>query len=87
MNIQQQLKDLAEGPKLRNLILQNSVFIVAEYVSLTANIPIVICSKWLLQKILTFTITLLNYASLAKMTQNRIPLKDAPSSICVLLLS
>ena len=50
-------------------------------------IPIVIRLKWLLQKILALTIKLLNYASLAKMTQNRIPLKDASSGIWVLLLS
>ena len=59
MNVQQQLKELAD-PKLRNLILQNSVFIVANYVSSTANVPVVIRLKWLLQKILTFSITLLN---------------------------
>ena len=87
MNIQQQLKELAEGPKLRNLILQNSVFIVVKYVSSTANILIMIRLKWLLQKIPAFTITLLNYASFAKIMQNWIPLKDASSGICVLLLT
>ena len=58
-------------------------FIVVKYVSSTANIPIVIRLKWLLQKTLAFTVTLLNYASFVKMTQNQIPLKDASSGICV----
>ena len=87
MNIQQEIKELAEGPKFRNLILQNSVFVAAKYVSSTANIPIAIRLKQLLQIILAFTIPLLNYASLAKITQNLIPLKDAFPGICVLLFS
>ena len=45
MNIQQEIKELAEGPKFRNLILQNSVFVAAKYVSSTANIPIAIRLK------------------------------------------
>ena len=76
-------KTACRGFEIENLILQKVVFIVVKYVSSTANIPIVIRLKWVLQKTLAFTITLLNYASFVKMTQNRIPLKDASSGICV----
>ena len=60
VNIQQQLKELVEGPKLRNLILKNRISIVAKYVSSTANIPILIRLEWLQQKILAFTVTILH---------------------------
>ena len=54
MNIQQQVKELAEDPKLRSLILLYDAFIVEKYIALTVNILTVIISKELLQKILTF---------------------------------